>query len=60
MQKTLAGAAGFMRFLDGAIEIGLLFGNGIFAASDLLGAHWIGGALGHSGELAFEPDADRV
>ena len=49
-----------MRLRDGAIEIGLLFGDGVFATLNLFRANWVGGALSNGGKLAFEPHADRI
>src|SRR6516162_2407907 len=40
-EESLAGAAGFAGLRNGAIEIGLLFGNGVLGALDLFGAHWV-------------------
>jgi len=49
-----------VRLSDGAVEIGLLLGNGVFGASYLIGARWIAGALVQSGKLAFEAYANRI
>ena len=43
-KKSLAGAAGFVGLRDGAVEVGLLLGDGVFGALDLVGAAGIGGA----------------
>jgi hypothetical protein len=45
---------------NGAVEIGLLFGDGVFGASYLIGARWIASALVQSGKLAFEAHANWI
>ena len=59
-EKSLTSAAGFVGLRDGAIEIGLLLGNGVLGALDLFGAYWIRGALGQGGKLAFKPHTNRI
>ncbi len=51
-KKSFAGAAGFVRLRDGAVEVGLLLGDGVVGALDLIGAGRVGGALVDRGELA--------
>jgi len=45
---------------DDAIEIGLLFGNGVLGAFDLIGAYWIDGALIQAGKQGLKPDANWI
>ena len=45
---------------DGAVEVGLLLGDGVFGALDLVGAAGIGRALVERGELALQAHAGRV
>ncbi|HVI63431.1 MAG TPA: hypothetical protein VM910_12725, partial [Bradyrhizobium sp.] len=59
-EESLAGAATFVGLCNGAIEVGLLFGNGVLGALDLFGAHRVDGALGQGGKLAFKPYANRI
>ena len=53
-EKSLAGAAGLVRLRDGAVEVGLLLGDGVFGALDLVGVAGIGGALVEASELALQ------
>ncbi len=59
-EKSFAGAAVLVRLRDGAVEIGLLLGDGVFGALDLVGARRVGGALVEGGELALQPHANRI
>ncbi len=59
-KKSFARAAGFVRLRDGAVEIGLLLGDGVFGAFDLVGARRVGGALVDRGKLAFKAHANRI
>ena len=59
-EKSLAGAAIFVRLRDGAIEVGLLFGDGVLGALDLVVAGGVAGALVEGGKLALQANANRI
>ncbi len=59
-EEALARAAGFVRLRHGAIEIGLLLGDGIFGALDLIGAAGIGRALVEGCQLALQAAANHI
>jgi len=53
-QEALALAALLVRLRQRAVEVGLLLGDGVFAALDLVGAGRIGRTRVDGGELAFQ------
>jgi hypothetical protein len=53
-------AAQTLRLLPQAIELGLLLCRRLFGASDLLGLCRIESAAVDRGQLAFEPQTDRI
>src|SRR6202030_2492919 len=59
-QEPLALAALLVRLRERAVEVGLLLGDGVFGALDLVGAGRIDRATIDSGELALQPHAGRV
>jgi hypothetical protein len=59
-KESLPLTAGFVGLGDGAVEIRLLFGDGVLRASDLVGTGRVRDALVDRGKLAFEPHADGI
>ena len=49
-----------MRLRHGPVEIGLLLGDGVFGALDLVGAAGIGAALVEGGQLALQTAANHI
>ena len=49
-----------MSLCNSAIEVGLLLGDGVFGALDLVGARRVGGALIEGGKLALQAPANRI
>ena len=59
-KKATALAAPSFRLRQQVIEIGLLFGDSVFAAPDLVGARGITAAAGEDRQLTFEADANGI
>jgi hypothetical protein len=60
-KKSAALAAGLVGLRDGAVEVGLLLGDRIFAALDLVGARRVGMPPWlRPRQLAFEAHAGRI
>ena len=57
-KKSLPLAANPVRVRDGAVEIRLLLGDGVFGALDLVGARGIGGAAVDCGKLGLQAHAN--